>query len=49
MNRIPAAHEAGEGPDGRKPLIAGPGGASALLLDMREELQHMPGCEIVHG
>ena len=47
--RIPAADEAGEGPDGRKPLIAGPGGASAIFLEMREELQHMLGCDIAHG
>ena len=46
MSRIPAADEAGEGADGRKPLIAGLGGTFALLLEMREELQHMPGREI---
>ena len=42
MGRITAADEACECPDGGKPLIAGPGGAPPILLDMREELQHMP-------
>ena len=49
MGRIPAADEAGECPDGGKPLIAGPGGAAAIFLEMREELQHPPGGEIAHG
>ena len=46
MGRIPATDEAGKCPDGGKPLIAGSGRTSALLLEMREELQHVLGCEI---
>jgi len=49
VGRIPAADEAGECPDGGESLIAGPGGTPAILLEVREELQHMPGCEIAHG
>ena len=45
----PAADEAGECPDGGKPLIAGPGRAPAIILEMCKELQHMPGGEIAHG
>jgi hypothetical protein len=49
MGRVPASDEAGEGPDRSKPLISGPSGATALILEMRKELQHMPRCEIAHG
>ena len=43
MGRIAAADEAGEGPDGGQPLIAGPDGAPSIFFEMREELQHHAG------
>jgi len=49
MRRIPAADEAGERTDCRKPLIAGPDRASAIFLDMREEPQNQLGGEITDG
>jgi hypothetical protein len=49
MGWIPAADEAGQCPDSRQALIAGLGGASALVIKMSEELQDMLGCEIADG
>ena len=49
MSRIPATDEAGKCTDRRKTLIAGSDGTAAVILEMREELQHQPGGEIAHG
>ena len=49
MGRIPAADEAGKRPDRGKPLIASPGRAPPILLEMCKELQHQSGGEIAHG
>jgi hypothetical protein len=49
VSRIPAADEAGKGADRRKTLIASSDGTAAILLEMREELQHQPGAEIAYG
>src|SRR5690606_8402100 len=40
MCRVPATHKARKGLDAREPLVPGPNRASAVVLDMSEELQN---------
>ncbi len=54
MSRIAAADEARERAYGRQSLIAGPGRATSIRLEMSEELQHPSGRDVryhkpVHG
>ncbi len=45
---IAAGDEACEGADRRQPLVAGLHGAAAVILEIVEELAHVPGREVLH-